>query len=114
MTWVRVQRETLEKAERGIGIGRRARAAIPDRDLQLRLIHMLMGSSKGATSSSTVSPASPSNSSDSNTHKQHASPTRTAAPTATSAVADLVRMPPLLGPSKSGGTPRLTLRSIPC
>lgn len=57
----------------------RARAAIPDRDLQLRLIHMLMGSSRGATSSSTAVPASPSNSSDSNTQKHNASPTPTTA-----------------------------------
>ncbi|CAL8460857.1 g388 [Coccomyxa elongata] len=65
-----------------------ARAAIPDRDLQLRLIHMLMGASKGS-SGSTISPQSPSNSSDSNTHKQNASPSQSAAPNAASIISDL-------------------------
>lgn len=69
----------------------RARAAIPDRDLQLRLIHMLMGASKGS-SGSTISPHSPSNSSDSNTHKQNASPSHSAAPNTASIVSDLVRL----------------------
>ena len=45
-----------------------ARAAIPDRDLQLRLIHMLMG---GRGSSSGANQQSPSTSSDSGNRKMH-------------------------------------------
>lgn len=46
-----------------------ARAAIPDRDLQLRLIHMLMGGARGGVSGGAAQ--SPSTSSDSGTRKMH-------------------------------------------
>lgn len=51
----------------------RSRAAIPDRDLQLRLIHMLMGGRGGNGSMSGTTPASPSDSGDSGAQKQHSS-----------------------------------------